>query len=396
MGLSQVCNDLANRFYDCVAGGDDAGALLGDVTETLGFEVGSLVSVSHTARGDEVFCTVASGIDLEICQKAERKFGVSARTVLRDGSPMPMGSLQDRETLISRERLQQEAFFEEFSRPNRLTEGCKMLLYRAQDRSIFINFGRPLSGFDPRNRQQAIGLLGPHMVRSTLLQVKLDQTDALRRLCWASVNLCPYPVVVLDNNEGVFLANGRAEERIRGDGLDLTRDGLRAITPAENHRLQQCIRRVIACSESGAPIPRDNEVRVTRPSGKRPYRLVVMPVQAERQPLGRRPAAIVVLFDLDDARHASVERCREVFGLTRSEAEVAIGVMLGQSPEQIAARYGRSLGTVRNLLKRVFVKTGVNRQSELTRLMLLSPVLTPGVPDISGLGWDPFALTGAG
>lgn len=71
---------------------------------------------------------------------------------------------------------------------------------------------------------------------------------------------------------------------------------------------------------------------------------------------------------------ARLARCCAIFGLTRGEAQVALGVMNSKSIEQIAATQGHSISTSRNLLKRAFAKTGVNPQSELTHLMLHSPL----------------------
>jgi len=46
--------------------------------------------------------------------------------------------------------------------------------------------------------------------------------------------------------------------------------------------------------------------------------------------------------------------------------------MQGRSLEEIASSQGKAVATARNLLKRVYLKTGVNRQNELARVMLNS------------------------
>ena len=390
MDLEQACNGLADRFYDGVLGNEPADPLLDDMTALLGFDVGSIVTISHAKVGDSAFCASASGIDVEECRRAESVYRVSAGSQLRDGSPMPLGRLQHRDTLIDMAALSRQPYFQDFVLPNRLDEAEKMLLYRGQDRSVFINFARPRPHADLQRRQQVLQLMAPHMVRSTLIHVKLERVDTLRKLCWESVNMCPYPLVVFDNLGQVFLANRQAEGLVSGDGLTLAPGGLKAGSPLENQRLQFCLRSMIAHSEGGGPLPRDNDLLVSRPSGKRPYRLVVMPLMPEHQAIGHRPAAAVLVFDPDASHVTSVGRCREIFGLTRAEAEVAIGVMQGQSPEQIAAMQGRSATTVRNLLKRVFQKTEVSRQSELTLVMLRSPALFPGLSGLAQAHWDPF------
>jgi DNA-binding CsgD family transcriptional regulator len=85
----------------------------------------------------------------------------------------------------------------------------------------------------------------------------------------------------------------------------------------------------------------------------------------------------VAVFDPDEELIGTFERCRDIFGLTRAEAQVALGIMQGRSLEEIASSQGKAVATARNLLKRVYLKTGVNRQNELARVMLNSPLLLP-------------------
>ena len=75
------------------------------------------------------------------------------------------------------------------------------------------------------------------------------------------------------------------------------------------------------------------------------------------------------------------ERCRDIFGLTRAEAQVALGIMHGRSLGEIASSQGKAIATSRNLLKRVYMKTGVNRQNELAWVMMNSPLLLPNPRD---------------
>jgi DNA-binding CsgD family transcriptional regulator len=60
---------------------------------------------------------------------------------------------------------------------------------------------------------------------------------------------------------------------------------------------------------------------------------------------------------------------RDVFGLTAAEARVAALVGLGVAPRPAARMLGIGGGTVRNHLKAVMAKTGVNRQPELVALI---------------------------
>ena len=205
MNLERACVALAGRFYDSVITEEPAGPLLDDITALLGFEVGAIVSVRHAQRAEQARCVSVSGIDIDACRRAESQYKVSAGSLLRDGSPMQPGRLQHRDTLVDLDLLRRQPYFQEFVVPNRIEEGAKMLLYRGQDQSIFVNFARPRSHAGEGQREQVLRLMAPHMVRSTLIHVKLEQAESLRRLCWESANLCPYPMVVLDNQVGVIL-----------------------------------------------------------------------------------------------------------------------------------------------------------------------------------------------
>ena len=58
-------------------------------------------------------------------------------------------------------------------------------------------------------------------------------------------------------------------------------------------------------------------------------------------------------------------RLRTVFGLTAAEARVAVELLDGQSPREVAAKLGVSFHTVRNQLQSLYNKTTTSRQSAL-------------------------------
>lgn len=60
---------------------------------------------------------------------------------------------------------------------------------------------------------------------------------------------------------------------------------------------------------------------------------------------------------------------RELYGLSRCEAETAAVLAEGKSVAEAAESMEVSMNTVRAHLKRLFVKTGTSRQSELMLLL---------------------------
>jgi DNA-binding CsgD family transcriptional regulator len=60
---------------------------------------------------------------------------------------------------------------------------------------------------------------------------------------------------------------------------------------------------------------------------------------------------------------------RDILGLTLSEARVAALVGSGLRPRDAAAKLGIAEDTARTVLKNVFSKVGVSRQTELAALL---------------------------
>jgi DNA-binding CsgD family transcriptional regulator len=60
---------------------------------------------------------------------------------------------------------------------------------------------------------------------------------------------------------------------------------------------------------------------------------------------------------------------RDLLGVTLGEARVAALIGHGLNPRDTAQKLGIAEDTARNVLKRVFSKVGVSRQSELVALL---------------------------
>jgi DNA-binding CsgD family transcriptional regulator len=112
-----------------------------------------------------------------------------------------------------------------------------------------------------------------------------------------------------------------------------------------------------------------------RPSGKRPYVMHVIPLHhAGSDEMARPSTALLLIVDPEQEPEPATALLRRLFGLTRTEAEVAVRIVRGADLKEIAQELSVSLATVRTHLQHVFDKTDSHRQSELVRrLLTLSP-----------------------
>jgi DNA-binding CsgD family transcriptional regulator len=175
-------------------------------------------------------------------------------------------------------------------------------------------------------------------------------------------------VVVTVDARPVF-ANPAADAILRrGGALMLTHGRLTSSDVSVGARLATLIRNAasILVKDKGnlgaaIAIPRDDRLPLT---------LLIAPFRPA--PGGSdvlQPAAIIFIRD-PELPIAAKRALQELFGLTPAEATIAAALAAGKSIEDIAETAKIGLNTVRTQIKRIFLKTGTNRQAQLVTVIL--------------------------
>ncbi|MDH4246189.1 MAG: hypothetical protein OEW39_00035 [Deltaproteobacteria bacterium] len=294
----------------------------------------------------------------------------------------PAGVVSASNFLMTNAQYSELEIYQDFLRPLGIFYSAGMDI--TKDGSRYACFGmQRAKRMGPFNEQDLgnLALLLPHLGRSLQIGRMFAREQALRQCYEVLLERLPHAVALLDDAGRVVFANRRAEVILSAqDGLSQGLEGVAAGHPLENSHLRQLLRGAIA---TGSRVPSGNQTQgsggalaVTRPSGRRPYRVLVMPLPTRHAPIGLEDsqicAALVIREDnadtpLDPALLAAL------FGFTPGEAALARALAEGLSLEEIAAREGKSVHTLRSQLKGIFTKTGVNSQSRLIRLLMGSP-----------------------
>jgi DNA-binding CsgD family transcriptional regulator len=177
-------------------------------------------------------------------------------------------------------------------------------------------------------------------------------------------------VVVVDEFQRIQLMNSAAEGFFaRPDGLTVVSGRLYAASPDVTARLETAIRATVSTASRAAGAG-GQALRVPRPSGKTPWIVLTVPLPP-RSALahGSSPGALVLISDPEKIEPLPGRRLIELYGLTQSEAAVALDLLNGLSPNEIAETRAVSITTVRAQISAVLAKTGTRRQSELLRLL---------------------------
>jgi DNA-binding CsgD family transcriptional regulator len=185
----------------------------------------------------------------------------------------------------------------------------------------------------------------------------------------------------------VQFANRAALEIIeRGDGLRLSRWGLLADHPEDNTALAQAQKLGSQAASSTSPGPRGSTIAVRRLSLKRPYTVQVMPMSEQISGttgiLGENSSALLMtITDPTAELRPATEVLMHGYGLTPTEAALALKIGEGASLKEAADQLSISEQTARWHLKNVLAKTETNRQSELVGMLVrLTTPLRDGPP----------------
>lgn len=212
--------------------------------------------------------------------------------------------------------------------------------------------------------------LAPHVESSLRLGIHLMDSEAVSVGLGAAMARIGIGVFALDSL-GRVISSNTASQALLGDGLNVVQDRLVLANPTASAEAINAIRSALDGSPD-VPERETKPVLVHRESPKRPLVLYVLPIPASHHPEDRfltRARAIVLLMNPAATGVADPSLVRDVLGVTLGEAKIAALVGSGLSPKEAAERLGIAEETARSVLKRVFFKVGVSRQSELAAII---------------------------
>jgi DNA-binding NarL/FixJ family response regulator len=210
--------------------------------------------------------------------------------------------------------------------------------------------------------------------RQSRIRHERDTRAAVSTAASGVLDRLPLGVMILDARGQVLITNTKARRIIAdGDGLmvDPRSGTFRAENAEQNREMLTLVRRTI----QGEIEPDEGcALAITRSSMKQPLCLMVTPLQARGQGDGsRRTGVAIFLSDPEEGVFLEEDVLRDLYGLTRVEARLALGLVRGRQLDELAKETRVSVHTVRSQLKQIFRKTGTNRQAEVVKLMLTGP-----------------------
>ncbi len=228
---------------------------------------------------------------------------------------------------------------------------------------------RAAGAYTAQERRQAAWVL-PHLQRALQLGQRFAALSHQQAVALQALDRFDTGVLVLDERCRIIQASATAHTLLRENPeLTVQQGCLSPRPPALRHQLLALVH---AASQTahGKPHPPGKGLLVPRRQ-RMPLVLEVAPLRTGRLTIHtERPAVLV--FMRDPETPLAVERLRELFGLTHTEARVAAALGQGQSIESIATAMGIGLATVRTHVKRILAKTATHRQAQAVALLARS------------------------
>jgi DNA-binding CsgD family transcriptional regulator len=265
--------------------------------------------------------------------------------------------------------LERSEFYNDYLRRIGAAHSMGAIIARRQNQAPTLTALRgPQKGAFGEDERKVAKFLLPYLSRAWALHEKLELIAAGESV----LDRLPIGVVFLGAGADAVYVNLCAEEIFRAnDGLSLANGELSASDRAADTQLRRAIDHSLSPDQPFG----SRAVGARRASGRRAYQVVIAPLRTRlRQFTGTAaPLAVVLITDPEQPGPAKLDLLVQLYGLTPKEAEIAVNLSQGKTVEQTAEQLGMTYQTARTHLRRLFIKTGTSRQTELLLLLARLP-----------------------
>lgn len=283
---------------------------------------------------------------------------------------LPEGEMMTCDDLFPDRTRETSPVYNEILNEAEMQDGLIIRLQAQADSGIWCAMGDSLErGGWSSGQVETVRRLAPHLSQFVRVRQLLSDAGALTTSLTELLDHNHYGVLCLDRQGRILEANDHAADLLeRGTALRDEGGFLRARVLAQDARLRTLLAQ--ALPPFGSPAT-GGAMRIPNTGGGSPVVVHVNPV-GDRHPhmRTRQVAALVLIVDPSSGLRIDLGLVAASLGLTPAESQVAVELAQGHSVVEIAVRTGRSEGTIRWHVKRIFRKLGITRQAELVRRVL--------------------------
>jgi DNA-binding CsgD family transcriptional regulator len=267
--------------------------------------------------------------------------------------------------LISPHDRASSTFYREINVPSGMAELRMMRLQEASGVNVWLTIARRQTDFTAAD-EALLADLAPVLRGALRNFIALERERFNAAVAGEAIRRLRFGWFTLDAGGRVLEADSQGALALSGSTiLRKTANGRLAVRPPELER------QVLEAIRSVAADPRSRPQAITL--NRDPW-LDMLLVPVHSPSISANPAPAVIAYVHGD-RQPSNDRCEQLaqlFGLTFSEARLALALSRGMTISEAAAEFGLTVETARNYSKKIYSKTGARGQADLIRFVMRS------------------------
>jgi DNA-binding CsgD family transcriptional regulator len=266
--------------------------------------------------------------------------------------------------VFTAEELDRDPIIRDFFRPRGLGFAVATIISAPTGDSFILHCERRFeTGPVDRRTADQLDVYRPHLARAALLSAQFDMMRATATV--NALQLLSLPAAVIRQNGKLFAVN-EAMEQLMPSTLRETKGRTALANPAADQIFQRALALIGHAGHAGV-----QSIPIASSGAGRPMVAHIMPIprSGSSREIFSGALAIVIITRVRVSEVLPSLLLESLFDLTHAEAKVARSIALGLQPQEIASQSGVAVETVRNQLKSVFGKVGVQSQAELVTLI---------------------------
>ena len=217
----------------------------------------------------------------------------------------------------------------------------------------------------------------PHLQRAMNIQKEFVRLQTREQALRKGLDRLLMGLILFDKELQPIYINPVAESILDyHPAIEMKNNKIYANDPAVTEKIHKALVTAIALNTESNLADSSTALGLKHPDCATTLPLIISPIHEVLHGFDTKGSfahAVMCFSDPNKSHPIESDKLADVYGLTAAEAQVAISIANGMSPDEIATLHKVTISTVRSQLKQIYRKLGINHQTELVKILLIGP-----------------------